>query len=223
MGKKKSWHWAPFSSLPPSCQWPFSCTSPYFPGDSSHSPFISALLLHCCGLRILLISSVNSAQRGRCSHANIHLSDWEIVYHANNRWGQLLSLLHMSNLHPPARSLDLIHAIFSIFFDALCTCVHFILSDCALALDNIAGSCLSPKATVWSVKLSLGVLFCRLDSSSLLTPDQKPQKKKRIHTSRFCYQLWGRDTIKRAWSYNLNTDAQGVRSDIYCVTAAVIS
>lgn len=108
--KKKSWHWAPFSSLPPSCQWPFSCTSPYFPGDWSHSLFISVLLPHCCGLRTLFISSVNSAQRRRCSHGNIHLSDWAIVYHANSRWGQLLSLLHMSNLHLPDH--NLIHAIF---------------------------------------------------------------------------------------------------------------
>lgn len=67
------------------------------------------------------------------------------------------------------------------FYDALCTCAHFILFDCALALDKIAGSCLSPpKATVWSVNLSLGVLFCRLDSSSLLSSDQKHQEKKKF-------------------------------------------
>lgn len=49
----------------------------------------------------------------------------------------------------PARSQSNSCHFLACFFDALCTCVHFILFDCALALDNIAGSCLSPpKATV---------------------------------------------------------------------------
>lgn len=120
--KKLSWHWSPFSALLPSCQWPFSCTSAYFPGDWTRSPFIFVFPPHCWGLQLLFISTVNSAQRCRCSHANIDLSDWTIFYHTHSRWGQLLSLQHMSNLCPPD------HSIYFLPFLACFWCIVYLCS-----------------------------------------------------------------------------------------------
>lgn len=89
-----------------------SPTCPQLVTDLSLAPLLISqgikvtLPLFLCCQRIVMaygcfIPSVNSAQWRRCSHANMDLSDWAIFHHTNSRWGQLLSLQHMSNLCPP--------------------------------------------------------------------------------------------------------------------------
>lgn len=136
--KTLSWHWPPLSSLP------------HFVSDLSLAPLLISqgikvtLPLFSCRQRIAVayghfIPSVNSAQKRRCSHDNVDLSDWAIFHRANSRWGRLLPLQHMSNL--PARSLNLISAIFRVYFDALCMCVPFIIIFvCVLVLDSFVES-----------------------------------------------------------------------------------
>lgn len=85
---------------------------PHLVSDLSLVPFLisqgikATLPLFSCCQRVAVayghfIVSVNSAQRHRCSHANMDLSDWAIFHHANSRWGRLLSLQDMRNLHHP--------------------------------------------------------------------------------------------------------------------------
>lgn len=75
-----------FTPLPP-CQWPFRFTSPYFLRDYRHPASVFVLPQQRCGLWRLLILTVNSTQKHRCSHTNIDLSDGAIFHRANSRWG----------------------------------------------------------------------------------------------------------------------------------------
>lgn len=105
---------------------------PHLVGDLSLAPLISQgikvtpPLFSCCQHIAVVygrfIPSVNSAQRRRCSHAKMDLSDWAISHRANSRWGRLLSLQHMSNLRPPD------HLFMPFLGCVLMHCVHvFIL------------------------------------------------------------------------------------------------